>query len=54
MSFLNTDLPSCICASLLKSQNVTLHAKRGLIQISRHGYFHGPSREIVKKLLEFE
>ena len=38
----------------LKSKNVTLHAKRGLIQISRHGYFHGPGCETVKKLLEFE
>ena len=27
---------------------MTLHAKRGLIQISRYGYFHGPGREIEK------
>ena len=27
---------------------MTLHAKRGLIQISRYGYFHHPGREIVK------
>ena len=28
--------------------NVTLHAKRGLIQISRYGYFHGLGREMKK------
>jgi len=28
--------------------NVTLHAKRGLIQISRYGYFHGLDRETKK------
>ena len=33
---------------LNKKLYVTLHAKRGLIQISRYGYFHGPGREIVK------
>ena len=27
---------------------MTLQAKRGLIQISHYGYFHGPGREIVK------
>jgi len=27
---------------------VTLHAKRGLIQISRYGYFHGLGREMKK------
>ena len=27
---------------------VTLHAKRGLIQISRYGFFHGLGREIKK------
>ena len=30
------------------STNVTLHTKRGPIQISRYGYFHGPGHEIVK------
>ena len=29
-------------------KNVTLHAKRGLIQISRYGYFHGLGREMKK------
>ena len=33
-----------ICRSLI----VTLHAKRGLIQISRYGYFHGLGREMKK------
>ena len=33
---------------------VTLHAKRGLIQISRYGYFHGPRGENVEKGLECE
>ena len=37
-----------ITAATLVKQFVTLHAKRGLIQISRYGYFHGPGREIVK------
>ena len=27
---------------------MTLHAKRGLNQISRYGYFRGPGREIEK------
>ena len=31
-----------------QKKNVTLRAKRGLIQISRYGYFHGPGREVVK------
>ena len=28
---------------------MTFHAKRGLIQISCYGYFHGPGREIEKR-----
>ena len=38
----------CSDLKAIKLTNVTLHAKRGLIQISRYGYFHGPGREIVK------
>jgi len=33
---------------LSKFSYVTLHAKRGLIQISRYGYFHGLGREMKK------
>ena len=31
-----------------QKKNVTLHGKRGLIQISCYGYFHGHGREVVK------